>query len=85
MKTLELPSDCRFKQDKVKPEQLFHQIDQVIEQRRNVVESAELYTSHVEIITKASANRAIRGIYHSNVSTKYRNLRVYPFSKYQCQ
>ena len=42
MKTLELPSDFRFTQDEVKPEHLFHQIDQVTEHCRNVVESAEL-------------------------------------------
>ena len=64
MKTLELPENW-FKQDEVKPEQLFNQLDQIIEQYRNVVESAESYKSELEIITRASAGKALCGIYHS--------------------
>ena len=64
MTALELPPDW-FKQEHVKPEQLFQQLEQVIEQYSNVVQSAELYKSEVEIIAKASAGRALCGIYHS--------------------
>ena len=65
MKTLELPSDW-FTQDEVKPEQLLQQLNQIIEEFSNVVESAESYKSEVEIIAKASAGRALCGIYHSD-------------------
>ena len=64
MSKLELPSDW-FKQDDVKPEQLFGQLDQIIQQFSSVVETGETYKSNVEVITKASAGRALCGIYHS--------------------
>jgi len=64
LNALELPSDW-FKQEEVKPEQLFQQLDDIIEQCSNVVESPDSYKSEVEIITKASAGRALCGIYHS--------------------
>ncbi|KAJ7375556.1 hypothetical protein OS493_040430 [Desmophyllum pertusum] len=64
MSKLELPSDW-FKADKAQPEQLFQQLDQIIQQCSNVVETGETYKSEVEVITKASAGRALCGIYHS--------------------
>ena len=64
MSKLELPSNW-FRQDQVQPEQMFQQLDQIIEQCSNVVESGETYKSEVEIITKASAGRALCGVYHS--------------------
>ena len=62
--SLDLASDW-FSQEKVNLDQLCDQLDQIIEQCYNVVESAESYTSDVEIITKASEGRALCGIYHS--------------------
>ena len=64
MSTLELPADW-FKQDEVQPEKLFKQLDEIIGQCSNVVESPDSYKSEVEIVTKASAGRALCGIYHS--------------------
>ena len=64
LNVLELPSDW-FKQGEVETEQLFRQLDEIIKQCSNVVESAESYKSEVEIITKVSAGRALCGIYHS--------------------
>ena len=64
LNALELPSDW-FKQEEVQPEQLFQQLDDIIEQCSNVVESPESYKSEVEVIAKASAGRALCGIYHS--------------------
>ena len=66
MNTLEqqLPADW-FKQDEVQPGQLFQQLDQIIGQYSNVVESPDSYKSEVEIVTRASAGKALCGIYHS--------------------
>ena len=64
MDALELPADW-FNQDEVKPEQLFQQLDEIIGQCSNVVESPDLYKSEVEIVTRASAGKALCGIYHS--------------------
>ena len=64
MNTLELPADW-FKQDEVQPEQLFQQLDEIIGQCSNVVESPDSYKSEVEIVTRASAGKALCGIYHS--------------------
>ena len=61
---LELPSDW-LKRDEVKPEQLFEQLDKIIEHYSNVVESAESYKSGLEIVTRASCGRALSGIYYS--------------------
>ena len=61
---LELPSDW-LKRDEVKPEQLFEQLDKIIEHYSNVVESAESYKSELEIVTRASCGRALCGIYYS--------------------
>ena len=64
METIELPLDW-FKQDQMQPDQMFQQLDQIIEQCSEVVESDEIYKSAVEVITKASAGKALFGIYHS--------------------
>lgn len=65
MSQLEQPSDW-FKQDEVKPEKLFQELDEIIQQYSGVVETGETYKSEVEVITKASAGRALFGIYHSD-------------------
>ena len=62
--TLELPADW-FKQDEVKTDQLFEQLNQIIVEHSNIVESADSYKSEVEIVTRASAGKALCGIYHS--------------------
>ena len=62
--TLELPADW-FKQDEEKTDQLFEQLNQIIAEHQNVVESADSYKSEVEIVTKASAGKALCGIYYS--------------------
>jgi len=61
---LELPSKW-LKQGNIKPKQLFRQLDRIIEQCTSEVESAESYNSELEIVTRASAGRALCGIYHS--------------------
>ena len=62
--SLDLAPDW-FSEEQVNLDQLCNKLDQIIEQCYNVVESAESYTSEVEIITKASEGRALCGIYHS--------------------
>ena len=64
MDTLELPADW-FKQDEGKTDQLFEQLNQIIAEHQNVVESADSYKSEVEIVTRASAGKALCGIYYS--------------------
>ena len=64
MNTLELPADW-FKQDEGKTDQLFEQLNQIIAEHQNVVESADSYKSEVEIVTRASAGKALCGIYYS--------------------
>ena len=64
METIELPLDW-FKQDQMQPDQMFQQLDQIIDQCSAVVESDEIYKNAVEMITKASAGKALFGIYHS--------------------
>ena len=64
MNTLELPADL-FKQDEEKTDQLFEQLNQIIAEHQNVVESADSYKSEVEIVTRASAGKALCGIYYS--------------------
>ena len=64
MNTLELPADL-FKQDEEKTDQLFEQLNQIIAEQQNVVESADSYKSEVEIVTRASAGKALSGIYYS--------------------
>ena len=65
MNALQLPPHWLKQENEVQPEQLFQQLDQIIEQCSNVVESGETYKNEVEVITKASAGRALCGIYHS--------------------
>ena len=65
MNALQLPPHWFKQGNEVKPEQLFQQLDQIIEQCSNVVESGETYQNEVEVITKASAGRVLCGIYHS--------------------
>ena len=64
MNTLELPADW-IKQDEEKTDQLFEQLNQIIAEHQNVVESADSYKSEVEIVTRASAGKALCGIYYS--------------------
>ena len=64
MERMELPLDW-FKQDQMQPDQMFQQLDQIIDQCSAVVESDEIYKNAVEMITKASAGKALFGIYHS--------------------
>ena len=64
MNTLELPADW-FKQDEEKTDQLFEQLNQIITEHQNVVESADSYKSEVEIVTRASAGKALCGIHYS--------------------
>ena len=64
MNTLELPADL-LKQDEEKTDQLFEQLNQIIAEQQNVVESADSYKSEVEIVTTASAGKALCGIYYS--------------------
>ena len=66
MTSLDLEPDWIIKlQEREKLNSLCHHLDQVIEQCCNVVESVKLYTSEVEIFTKASEGRALYGVYHS--------------------
>ena len=62
IKTLELPSW----KNNVEPEKLIPSLQKVIQQHTNVLQSVESYKSEIEIVTKASAGRAIFGIYHSS-------------------
>ena len=64
METIELPLEW-FNQDQMQPDQMFQQLDQIIDQCSAVVESDEIYKNAVEMITKASAGKALFGIYHS--------------------
>ena len=64
MNTLELPADL-LKQDEEKTDQLFEQLNQIIAEQQNVVESPDSYKSEVEIVTRASAGKALCGIYYS--------------------
>ena len=63
--TLELPADW-FRPDEEIPDiQLFEQLDQIIAEHQNVVESADSCKSEVEIVTRASSGKALCAIYHS--------------------
>ena len=64
METIELPLEW-FKQDQMQPDQMFQQLDQIIDRCSEVVEADETYKNAVEVITKASAGKALFGIYHS--------------------
>ena len=64
MSTLELPMDW-LREDEVKPAVLFQYLDKIIKQCSDVLESADSYKNEVEIVTRASAGRALCGIYYS--------------------
>ena len=64
MSTLELPIDW-LREDEVKPAVLFQYLDKIIKQCSDVLESADAYKSEVEIVSRASAGRALCGIYYS--------------------
>lgn len=61
---LELPSAWSAFPDSMTAEQ-FNQLEKKIERCRKDVESAQSYKSEVDLIVKASAGRALFGIYHS--------------------
>ena len=64
MSTLELPVDW-LREGEVKPAVLFQYLDKIIKQCSDVLESADSYKNEVEIVTRASAGRALCGIYYS--------------------
>ena len=64
MKALELPADWNQQGD-VTPDQLFQQLDGIIDQYSSIVEAGESYKSDLEVVAKASGGRALCGIYHS--------------------
>ena len=64
-KILELPPDWYKQDSSTKPDQLFKQLDQIIEQFDNVVEVGEAYKNDREVVAKASGGRALCGIYYS--------------------
>ena len=64
METIELPLEW-FNQDQMQPDQMFQQLDQIIDRCSEVVKADEIYKNAVEVITKASAGKALFGIYHS--------------------
>ena len=64
LKILELPRDW-FRPETVKPEETFHQLEQIINHYSIVLESGDMYLSNVEIIAKASGGRALCGVYYS--------------------
>lgn len=61
---LELPPDW-YKQDIVSPDTLMKELNEIIKQINTVVESQEVYSSVVDVVTKASGGRALRGICYS--------------------
>ena len=63
--TLELPVDWFRPDEVISYIQLFEQLDQIIAEYQNVVESADSYKSEVEIVTRASSGKALCAIYHS--------------------
>ena len=65
VKTLELPADWFRPDVETSYIQLFEQLDQIIAEHQNVVESADSYKSEVEIVTRASSGKALCAIYHS--------------------
>ena len=65
MNILELPADWYRPDEIITYTPLFEQLDQIITEHQNVVESADSYKSEVEIVTRASAGKALCAIYHS--------------------
>ncbi|KAL9970354.1 hypothetical protein ACROYT_G022711 [Oculina patagonica] len=64
-KILELPPDWNEQDIGKKPEELFEQLDKIIDEFDNAVEVSECYKSDLEVVEKASGGRALCGIYHS--------------------
>lgn len=64
-KILQLPTDWNKHDVGLKPDQLFGQLDGIIEQLNNTVEVGEAYKTDLEVVRKASGGRALCGIYHS--------------------
>ena len=62
--TIEQPPDW-YEQDQLQSDQMFQQIDQIKEQCNEVVESDKICKNAVGMISKASAGKALFGIYHS--------------------
>ena len=65
MNILELPADWYRPDEIITYTPLFEQLDQIITEHQNVVESADSYKSEVEIVTRASSGKALCAIYHS--------------------
>lgn len=65
-KILELPPDWNKQELGTKPDQLFEQLDKIIDEFNNAVEVSESYKSDLEVLEKASGGRALCGIYHSD-------------------
>lgn len=49
----------------MRPEETFHQLEQIINHYSIVMELGDMYLSNVEIIAKASGGRALCGVYYS--------------------
>lgn len=64
LKILELPREW-FQPETVRPEETFHQLEQIINHYSIVMELGDMYLSNVEIIAKASGGRALCGVYYS--------------------
>ena len=64
LKVLELPSNWN-KQDAVTPDQMFKELDAIIDQYSTIVEAAESYKADLEVVAKTSGGRVLCGIYHS--------------------
>jgi hypothetical protein len=62
---LQLPPTWNKHDIGLKPEELFGQLDGIIEQMNIGVEVGEAYESDLEVVRKASGGRALCGIYHS--------------------
>ena len=64
-KILQLPQDWNKYDIGKTPEQLFGELDDILERFSNVVEVGESYKSDLEIVRKTSGGRALCGIYYS--------------------
>ena len=67
-KILQLPKVWNGQDIIEKPQQLFGQLDGIIEKLNNVVEVGEAYKSDLEVVRKASGGRALCGIYYSEIA-----------------
>ena len=64
-KILELPPDWNKQEIGKKPDELFEQLDKIIDEFDNAIEVSECYKSDLEVVQKASGGRSLCGIYHS--------------------